>query len=625
MTENIRFALRARPGVTAVLAMAAGIALGRGGQLDPAVVILLSLLFIISIILAGRWHGLFYLLCALAGAALILRNDRATFDDGVDWAGLKGVPAVVEAEVITADSERLRNVRMKLRLRKINGVHSQLKAMAYLDYAHPMARGLPGDIYILDPVRLFPISGFRNEGNWDYESYVKDQGIGARISITKTAKARWIGQSWSMAKVMEGYRRQAGARLAEIIVVEDTLAVAKAMLTGDQGYVDSGLRDIYSRAGTAHLLSVSGLHVGFITAAFYFILKAILFLIIYPLSKPMASAGVWARLAAAMTLPVIWLFLLFTGPPLPATRAGIMIGTYMLAVTLGRPREFYWAFAASMGLILAIWPWSLFTVSFQLSFASIFFITLFLERYFGSQEGSPRKQEMARLAPGWSQGIMQRYPLLASSFFISIFAAVGSGPLVIYHFHIASLVGPLANPPVVILGSLATPAGIAGLIFDSEPLIALAAWLISLVTAISYWFGRLPSAYTYAASLSPAACAIFYISVGCLILSAPGAGRKMALAGAILAILSGPAMALMRSDTQTGMRISFLDMGQGDCTLITWPGGAAAVDAGGASPSFDSGKMVAAPALWRLDKKKLDAFFATHGDYDHVGGAAGLL
>ena len=625
MVGDIRKAIGARPGLSAVFALSVGIALGRLQNLDPAVVGILILCSAVSIYLAGRLVGGLLAVCMAAGALLILYHDFHDPAELAARAGLFNKTTPMEVELVTADSERIQNVRVILLVKKIGGIDVNLRAIGYIRYGHPLAHASPGDIYYLERAKLLPVHGFRNEGGWDYGQYMRDKGIAGRLVVLMRAPARLIGRELSVARGMEQARRRAGALLAGIIEDLPTRAVAKAMLTGDQGLVAPDLRDKFSRAGTAHLLAVSGLHVGFVAGATFFLIKAILFASIYPVSRRWASAGVPVRLAALITIAAVWLFMLYTGPPAPALRAGIMIGTYLVAVALGRPREFYMAFAVAMGLILAGEPGALFTVSFQLSFASVFFITVFLEMYFNGGRDDDKPDPLGRLAPGWGARMKTRFPVLFSALAISVFATVGSGPLVSIHFYTMSIVGPLINPPVVILGSVAVPVGIAGLLLDWAPLIRLAAWLIQLITAITHWAVDLPYSSVYVPSAPGAAYAVFYLAVALFLIMPSGAARNRWTAGGLLLAISIAIGGYGAGRLERGMTIRMLDVGQSDSAIISWPGGVAVVDAGPASPSFDVGRMVVAPVVWNMGKTRLDAFFATHGDSDHIGGALGLL
>jgi competence protein ComEC len=77
---------------------------------------------------------------------------------------------------------------------------------------------------------------------------------------------------------------------------------------------------------------------------------------------------------------------------------------------------------------------------------------------------------------------------------------------------------------------------------------------------------------------------------------------------------------------RTTLKVTFLDVGQGDSTLVQFPGGySLLVDAGGTPGTFDLGARVVAPALWAAGVRHLDTLEITHGDLDHIGGAPSVL
>ena len=75
------------------------------------------------------------------------------------------------------------------------------------------------------------------------------------------------------------------------------------------------------------------------------------------------------------------------------------------------------------------------------------------------------------------------------------------------------------------------------------------------------------------------------------------------------------------------LRVTFLDVGQGDAAIVQFPDGRTlSIDAGGlASTTFDIGARVIAPAFWALGVRRLDYMSVTHGDVDHIGGAASVF
>ena len=98
------------------------------------------------------------------------------------------------------------------------------------------------------------------------------------------------------------------------------------------------------------------------------------------------------------------------------------------------------------------------------------------------------------------------------------------------------------------------------------------------------------------------------------------------LLAAALWIVVTPTFALFRA-SPAPLRVTFLDVGQGDAAIVQFPDGRTlSIDAGGlASTTFDIGGRVIAPSLWALGVRRIDYMSVTHGDVDHIGGAASLF
>lgn len=222
-------------------------------------------------------------------------------------------------------------------------------------------------------------------------------------------------------------------RLSERIVTAlpgDPGAVAAALMTGERGRVPEAQLQALRDAGLAHLLAISGLHIGLVAAGLFFGLRGILALIPqlalnYPIKK-------WA---ACVALPGAFAYLMLVGATIPAQRAFLMTGLVLLAVLLDRRalsmRLVAWAAMAT--LLLA--PESLLSVSFQMSFAAV---TVMIAAYEGR-----RGFFAASGRDFWSLGSLWRYALGIA--LTSGLATVATAPYAVYHFNHLALYGVFAN------------------------------------------------------------------------------------------------------------------------------------------------------------------------------------
>ncbi len=276
-------------------------------------------------------------------------------------------------------------------------------------------------------------------------------------------------------------------RLSERIVTAlpgSSGAIAAALMTGERGRIPEQILEALRDAGLAHLLAISGLHIGLITAGLFFSVRGLLallpgFALDYPIKK-------WAALVA---LPGAFAYLMLVGATIPAQRAFLMTGLVLLAVLLDRRalsmRLVAWAALAT--LLLA--PESLLSVSFQMSFAAV---TVMIAAYEG-RHGFFRQSG----SDFWSLRSLAGY--LAAIVVTSALATVATAPFAIFHFNHLALYGVIANMIAVpVTAFWIMPAALLAFLMMPLGLEALPLWLmgqgIEVVVATAESVSSLPSA-----------------------------------------------------------------------------------------------------------------------------------
>ncbi|HEB73327.1 MAG TPA: DNA internalization-related competence protein ComEC/Rec2 [Nitrospirae bacterium] len=620
--KSIAETIETKPAFYAVLMLSAGIVLGRPLSSDPFILLIVISAALFAIITAPSSARALFITSVIAGACLILIHDNypePKNDVSRYTSGRKKVE--VEAEFLRLDSERIKYDRYLFRVISVDGarVSGILQASAR---SRKLKRALAGDRFMLSDVTLKKIHGFRNIGGWSYRQYMRDLGIGAKLGGVKDKNIRYLESDWKWRRPFEKLKN----RLRKNITAErtDVTAVMNAMLIGDQGQVTPRLRDIFSRAGTAHLLAVSGLHVGFIAALSYFILKVLIFYLIYPFKYRWASAGVPMRLAAIGAVLIVVGYGLLTGPRIPSLRAMIMVNSYLLAVALGRGRDFYGAFATAMFVVLLLMPWSVFMAGFQLSFSAVFFIAVFLERWWKPVHYQERTVD--DLTPVWWRAIYAKFPLIGSYTAMSLFATIGTAPIAAYHFNIIPFYSVFINTLLTPVASVAVPLGMAGSLISSPFLINITSYLTGFIIDMTRWTADAPFSYRYIPSIPPVSPIFYYSIIALFILLKPGRWRRKIIAIASVALAISLTLKPLGSYFDPDLTLRFVDVGQGDSTVALWPnGGALVIDAGNRFPNFDLGRSIVAPVLWRSQRARLEAVFATHSNMDHIGGIPGLI
>ena len=277
---------------------------------------------------------------------------------------------------------------------------------------------------------------------------------------------------------------------------------AAALLTGDRSAIEKTALQAMRDSGLAHLLAISGLHVGLIAGFIFFATRGLLALI-----EPVALRAPIKKWAAACALLGAAAYLLLSGMSVPTQRAFVMVGVVLLSIMLDRASLSMRLIAWAALLVLAIAPESMLGPSFQMSFAAA---TALIATY------EAARRPLARMA---ARGGLALRPLVygAGVALTSLVAGIATGPFAVYHFNRIADYGLLANLGAVpITGFWIMPWGLVALVlmpFGLEE-IALApmGWGIDAVV----WIAREVAAQPGAVTLVPAmpAAALLAISVG---------------------------------------------------------------------------------------------------------------
>jgi competence protein ComEC len=366
-----------------------------------------------------------------------------------------------------------------------------------------------------------------------------------------------------------------------------------AMVLGDRSQVDEPTAEAFRASGTYHVLALSGAQVALVAGLLVAALRRV-------------GASPWAQ--ASLTAASVAAYALLVGGDLPVVRAALMAA----AVLAGRALELDTDASNLLGLaalvILADRPASVGDVGFQLSFGATLGILLLAGPVASGVPRLPLRVEAAVGASIAAQAVLA--PLLAGTFHRLAPAAV--------LLNVAAV--PLSGAVLLAgLGVLAAGAFSAGLAERAGDV----AWVAARALRLSGDLGPLgPWLDVRVAAPSLLALALHAGGLGLLHRGKRWAGLGVLLA-CHLALLAGP---VARVDDGR-LRLTVIDVGQGDSLLLRSPSGRALlVDAGGSrDPRFDPGERRVAPELWRCGLRRLDALLVTHAHPDHVGGAPFVL
>ncbi len=451
---------------------------------------------------------------------------------------------------------------------------------------------------------------FANPGSFDFVGHLARRGIHVTASVWDSrALIRRARPSRGIIMRLRRWR----ARLARAIAraAPGTAApVLEALVLGADDRITPALRDAFTRAGVVHVLSVSGLHIGMVAAGSWAVLRWLL-----ARSERVLLAIDVRRLAAVGSLGPVGLYGALAGLEAATLRSVLMTGAAACATLLGRPADVGRLLALAALMMALATPGAPAEIGYQLSFVSVAALVAGVARW---APGAPA---------GWSGRI--RLALVAAAS-----ASLGTAPLTALHFQQVAPMAVLANPLVVpLFGSLVVGLGLCGAALEpvapgaAHGLFTLAGRAVQPGIALVTQLAR--PAWAAIDVPRPDAWEIVLLYAGLAALVTVGRWRWAAPLGFVAAVgLAVDAAIWWQARWAPGvLRATFLDVGQGDATVVELPDGRVlVVDAGGfAGSDFDTGSAIVAPFLATRKIRQVDALVMTHAHPDHFGGLAHLV
>lgn len=491
----------------------------------------------------------------------------------------------------------------------------------------------------------------RNFGAFDYRNYLRNQRIHWVMKVSGAGKIHRLPNErefFSMASFfgkIDGMRAQLGQMIEQLFPGWQG-GYMKGLLIGLDDDLEPDKYDQFTRLGLTHILAISGSHVAINVSLLFGLMRL-------------------CRVNKQTSLMIVFccvpVYVLLTGFSPSVIRSGIMtmLGLYLMRRGLLKDGMNVLSAAA---LIMLVWdPYLLLNVSFQLSFSVTAGLILFVPLIMPYLGWLPQK--------------------LRSGMAITLAAQFVSFPLTIYYFNQFSLLSLAANMIIVpVIGLIVLPLGTAALLLGGLWM-TLGQWMaypVELLNSATFflteWLDGHSGFMTYWKSPSLIWMILYFVFLYLLLKmewqkdkerkingsntltddeTAPLQGRAeqqrhskyrtnfASLASLMLVImLIGMLWIGYRPANEPGLgHVQFIDVGQGDCALITTPSGKNIIVDGGGTATFQKkgedwrnrkspyevGAKTLVPLLKQRGIHRIHIVIATHGDQDHIGGLQAVL
>ena len=305
-------------------------------------------------------------------------------------------------------------------------------------------------------------------GRFDYGTYLRQQGI-AGTGIIWHNQWQYIGHSTPQRFSPKQWQHSLQERYQRCGLEGKELATIAALTLGYKEDLDRKTTQSFQRAGAAHILAVSGLHTGII----YSIL--LLILTLGGCFKPLYTQRLWRCVQSVIIIAAMWAYAGMTGMTPSVVRSVLMLSLVEVGRMLYRQSLSLNTVAAAAFLILIVRPLDLFSVSFQLSFAAVVALLLFVPAF------------SRLLSTGWIRPVPLRKTAryVADILAVSLAAQIGTLPLTLYYFGQCSNYFLLTNLLVIPIAWLLVVAAFVVLAVCGLP------WLLN--TSVE-WIEHLPGA-----------------------------------------------------------------------------------------------------------------------------------
>lgn len=432
----------------------------------------------------------------------------------------------------------------------------------------------------------------KNPGGFDYKQYLRGKNIYALLYINDLSLEIKSNSSLSaFEKVISNFRKSV-VEFMQVNFTPEEVSFLQGLILGEKA-VDPQIADDFNKLGVSHILSVSGLHVGYVYIFVSTLCK------LFRLNK---------KLQIQVIGVMLYIYCFMVGFSQSVIRASLMFILLLLAEIMNKKYDTLNVLCLLASIFIFINPYVIYDVGFQLSYSAVLCITVFY----------PYVNHKLKFRSKYVESIKSLLLLTGS-------VQIGTIPLVLYHFHNLSVLSLIANLFIVpisgfiIMGFLCV-FFCSLLLHVSIPILMIPIkFSIYFILGLSKMLIKIPYAFM---TLSPMPLSIvfFYYLVVLVFFGYFYHYRERYRKIVILLTTVNLSIILIFTIMPKPLIVTFLDVGQGDATLIQCPNHMNILIDGGGQLNYCVGDNIIAKALLAKGIRKLDLVVCTHSHDDHKLG-----
>ncbi len=451
-------------------------------------------------------------------------------------------------------------------------------------------------------VKLIPPHGTHNPGGFDVQRWMFIKGLRASGYVVARDSRNKQYSDAHTAYCVDHLREQLASFIQHALQHstdwKPLAAIITALVIGSRNSMSVDEWQVFQNTGTSHLIAISGLHIGLVATAIYF-----LFNFLWSRSAFLVRRFPAPRAAACASIIAACIYSVLAGFSLPTQRAIVMIGVVMLGQVMNWTLPVWQRLLLAFFLILLWEPFSVYSASFWLSFFAVGWIAYVMGGRLHVEKGWR----------GWLR--------IQTALFLGLL------PITLWFFQRASLAMFPANLVAIPwISLLIVPAAlIACILYGCHH--ALGIWAMGLVGKLLWplwwtlkYLAALPHVVFWHAVTGVSVLIASVGAVFILLLPRGWPYRWLGLFWLLPLFFSHP-----NYPAKGSLRLTMLDVGQGLSAVLQTAHHVLVFDTGPSSPTgYDAGKAIVVPYLLSRSIRTINALVVSHGDNDHIGGAASI-